>query len=45
MGGGLNSVLVFPVSPLVNGASIDLNIVLSISRVGNYRFLATVEAR
>ena len=45
IGGGVNSVLLLPVAPLANGASIDINIVLNISRVGSYRFFITVEAQ
>jgi hypothetical protein len=45
IGGGLNSVLLLPATPLAHGASVDVNIVLGISRVGNFRFLATVEGR
>ena len=45
IGGGVNSVLVLPVAPLANGASIDLNIRLNISRIGSYRFFITVEAQ
>jgi hypothetical protein len=31
--------------PLADGASIDINIRLNITRAGSYRFLATIEGR
>lgn len=44
-GGGWNSVLTIPGGPWPDGASIDLNIALRISRAGSYRFFATVETK
>ncbi len=44
LGGGLNSVLSIP-GGLAPGASLDLNIALYVSRVGGYRFFATIEGR
>jgi hypothetical protein len=44
IGGGLNSILTIPGS-LAPGASVDINIALYISRVGAYRFFATVEGQ
>ena len=45
IGGGVNSILLFPAAPLADGNFIDINIVLNISRVGSYRFFITVEAQ
>lgn len=45
IGGGVNSILLLPSAPIANGASIDINIRLNISRVGSYRFFMTVEAQ
>jgi hypothetical protein len=45
IGGGWNSTVSVPVGPIPNGGYADVNIVLSISRVGNYKFLMTVEAQ
>ncbi|MBX7185197.1 MAG: hypothetical protein K1Y01_08655 [Vicinamibacteria bacterium] len=44
IGGGLNSILLIPGS-LAPGASLDINIALYITRVGSYRFFATVEGQ
>ena len=44
IGGGLNSIITIP-GGLGIGASIDVNISLRVSRVGAYRFFATVEAK
>ncbi|MBX7186710.1 MAG: cadherin-like domain-containing protein [Vicinamibacteria bacterium] len=43
IGGGWNSVLTIPGGPLAPGASVDINIALRVTRVGGYRFFATVE--
>ncbi|MBX7185284.1 MAG: hypothetical protein K1Y01_09090, partial [Vicinamibacteria bacterium] len=45
LGGGWNAVLTIPGGPLAVGASIDINVALRVSRVGSYRFLATVESQ
>ncbi|MBX7185738.1 MAG: Ig-like domain repeat protein [Vicinamibacteria bacterium] len=44
MGGGLNSILTIP-GGLAPGASVDINIALFVTRVGGYRFFATIEGQ